>query len=66
MANNNSGEAIGAVIGGMILLALIIAAVVAAVIIVLGAGSLIGTGVGFANYFKAFRANVHLERPGAV
>jgi len=60
MAGDDVGEAIGAVL----LVGLVIVAVLAGVVIVLAAGLLIGTGVGFANYCKAFQANVALERPG--
>jgi hypothetical protein len=60
MASDDVGEAIGVVL----LIGLIIVAVVVGVVIVLAAGSLIGSGVGFVNYCKSFHANVRLERPG--
>jgi hypothetical protein len=55
---------VGEVIGGLLLFGLVVVAVLVGVIIVLAAGSLIGSSVGFVNYCKAFRANVRLERPG--
>lgn len=59
-----ASDEVGGAIGAILLFGLVIVAVVAAVIIVLGAGPLIGSGVGFVNYCKLFRANVRLERLG--
>ena len=58
-----AADEIGEVIGVILLGCLVVAAVLAAIVIVAGAGSVIGTGVGFANYCKALYANVRLERP---
>jgi len=51
------------IIGGIFLTMVMIAAAIAALVIVVAAGSLIGSGVGFVNYCKSFQGNVRLERP---
>ena len=59
MASDDVGKAIGVVL----VIGLVILAVLTAIAVILVAGFFIGTGVGFANYCKAFHANVRLERP---
>ena len=63
MANDDGGEVLGMIIGGIFLTMVMIAAAIAALVIVVAAGSLIGSGVGFVNYCKSFQGNVRLERP---
>lgn len=62
MASDNAGEGIGA----FILFGFVLVAIVVGVTIVVCLGALIGSGVGFINYYKSFRANVRFERPGGV
>ena len=55
-----------AALGGLIALLLVVAAVVVALAVVAVAGAAIGGWFGLVNYFKAFRDNVRLERPGGL
>jgi ABC-type transport system involved in cytochrome bd biosynthesis fused ATPase/permease subunit len=59
--SDDFGEFVGFVLKAV----LVIVGVAVATVIVIVSGWLIGSSVGFANYIKAFRANVKLESPGS-
>lgn len=66
MAENDTGELLGKLFVGAFAVMAVIAIALTAIALVLMCGSVLGTGVGLLNYYKAFASNVRPERPAVT
>jgi hypothetical protein len=62
MADSDSGEAIGALIGGLLLVMVVVTLVTMAIMALMSLGALFGAGTALHNYGLAFANNVKPER----
>ncbi len=62
MANNDSGELIGQLIGGLILVMVVVTLVAMAIMALMSLGAVFGAGTSLYNYGLAFANNVKPEK----